>query len=151
VGEGFQKGHWLEALRALPAALLLEPVPMRVQLDDEVWLAETLLVTICNAPRSAAALILAPDAKMDDGQLDVCIYDGLHQAQLASMLFEFMSSGVKEQPGIRRARAQHVAVSSPTRQPLLVAADAEVVGETPARFTVLPAALRVMMKPPPLG
>jgi diacylglycerol kinase (ATP) len=148
VGEGFQKGHWLEALRALPAALLLEPVPMRIRFDNQAWMAETLLVTVCNAPRSAAALILAPDAKMDDGQLDLCIYDGLHQAQLASLLFEFMSSGVKDHPLVRRARAERVMVSSPTRQRLLVAADAEVIGETPARFTVVSGGLRVKTRRP---
>ena len=154
VGEGFQKGHWLEAIRALPAAVRLEPVPMRVRLDGELSAAETLLITICNAPRSAAALVLAPAARMDDGQLDVCIYDGLHQADLASFLFDFMSGGVKEQPGVRRSLAAIIEVSSVTGQGLVVAADAEVIGQTPARFTIVPAALRVVTarrreRPPP--
>ncbi|MDQ6675573.1 MAG: hypothetical protein M3069_33395 [Chloroflexota bacterium] len=147
IGEGLQKGHWLDALRALPAALLLDPVPVRIRLDDQLSSAETLLVTICNAPRSAAALVLAPDARMDDGELDVCVYDGLHQAQLASMLFEFMSSGVKEHPGVRRSRSTSIEVSSTARHHLLVAADADVIGETPARFTIVPAGLRVLTAP----
>jgi len=147
VGEGLQKGHWLDALRTLPAALRLEPVPMRIRLDDELSTAETLLVTISNTPRSAAALVLAPDARMDDGQLDVCVYDGLHQAQLASMLFEFVSSGVKNHAGVRRSLASSIEVSSTTSHRLLVAADAEVIGDTPARFVILPAALRVMAPP----
>lgn len=147
VGEGLQKGHWLEAIRALPAALRLEPIPMRIRIGDQISMAETLLVTICNAPRSAAALLLAPQARMDDGLLDVCVYAGLHQAQLAAHLFEFMSQGVKDQPGVWRSPATSLELSSTTAERLLAAADAEVVGTTPARFAVLPAALRVVGEP----
>ncbi len=147
VGESVHQGDWLEALRALPAAARLEPAPVLVHLDEATagWQAETLLVTVCNAPRSAAAFVLAPDALMDDGQLDVCVYDGLHQAQLAAKLLEFMSGGVPEGPGVRRARARSVAISS--SRSLLVAADSRVVGETPARFTIRPHALRVLVPP----
>lgn len=143
-GESFEKGHWLEALRTLPAAVRLEPVPVRISVDRAPvgWHAETLLVTICNASRSAAAFLLAPEARMDDGQLDLCVYDGLRQAQLAAKLFDFLSGGLKDQPGLRRSRISSVEITSSQR--LLVAADSDVVGETPARFIVRPGALRVI-------
>jgi diacylglycerol kinase (ATP) len=155
VGEDLEKGHWIEALRALPAAVRLKPVPMRIAFGGGgvSWDAETLLVTICNAPRSAAAFVLAPDARMDDGQLDVCVYDGLHQAQLATRVFEFITGGVKDQPGARRSRAAVVEIFSADHsgQRLSVAADAEVIGETPARFRVIPGALRVIVPRPDAG
>lgn len=155
VGEDLEKGHWLAALRALPAAVRLQPAPMRVALDGGrvSWDVDTLLVTICNAPRSAAAFVLAAGARMDDGQLDVCVYDGLMQAQLATKVFEFLSGGVKDQPGVRRSRASMVEISSLSTSSAsghhaLVAADAEVIGEVPARFTVMPGALRVIVPDP---
>jgi diacylglycerol kinase (ATP) len=156
VGEGLEKGHWLDALRALPAAMRLEAIPVRVVMAGAGpgWDARTLLITICNAPRSGAALVLAPEARMDDGLLDMCVYDGLDQGQLAAMFLQSLAGVVEDQPGMRRATASWVDISTPSSSPgrrVLVAADADVVGETPARFTVLPGALRVVAPGPEPG
>jgi diacylglycerol kinase family enzyme len=54
-------------------------------------------------------------------------------------------------PGVQLVRARSVQVAGRGRRPLLVHADGEMIGVTPAHFEVLPAALRVMVGQPEPG
>jgi hypothetical protein len=98
---------------------------------------------VANSPRTAAGLTLSPDARMDDGLLNVAIYDDLEQAALAARFVALKAGAQPEDARIQRARARYVDVE--TAVPLPVLADSKVVGTTPARFEVVPGALAVVV------
>lgn len=148
VGQDAEKGRWARATRALPIVMGMPPTSTQVRLDGgKPYWSETLLITVSNAPRGGAALQLAPDAHMDDGLLDVCVYDRLQQSDLASRVLALKNGGIGDDPSVRRARAISVAIRS--ARPLPVAADSKLVGVTPARFTILPGALLALVGPGP--
>jgi hypothetical protein len=79
-------------------------------------------------------LLLAPDARMDDGLLDVCVYDGLQQSDLAARFAGLRDGTIVDDPRVRYARAISVRVRS--ARPLPVTADSKLIGVTPARVVV---------------
>src|SRR5207244_1392500 len=86
-GQNAEKGRWGKASRALPVVMGMPPTCTQIRLDGGKphWM-DTLLVTVSNAPRGGAGLQLAPEAHMDDGLLDICVYDRLQQPDLAARL-----------------------------------------------------------------
>ena len=147
VGSDVKDGRWDSATAALPAALQMTPTQAEVRLDkakrgEGVLEATTLLIEIANAPRSGPGTITAPDARVDDGHLDVQIYHGHTQPMLAARFVALKTGLVSEDSKIERARARRVEVRTANLLP--VVADSKVVGSTPARFRVLPGSLRVV-------
>ncbi len=52
-------------------------------LDDESKIeVETMLVTVANTPVSGLKNLVAPDAVLDDGLLDIAVYPGFSKAEL---------------------------------------------------------------------
>jgi diacylglycerol kinase (ATP) len=143
-GQEAKKGDWDAAGQALPQALQLAPVPARISLDGAkpARRATTLLVEIANAPRMGPALEAAPEARMDDGLLDVAIYHEIEQAALMVRFVALRAGGVPDDDRIERARAGRVSIK--TDSPLPVVADSKVVGTTPAKVEVLPGGLLVI-------
>jgi YegS/Rv2252/BmrU family lipid kinase len=106
-------------------------------------------VTVSNSPYVGAAYVLAPQARVDDGSLDVVIFRGM--GVLRVLFHMAMVAGGRRlppPPGVQLVRAKSVDVRVLRRRPLPVHADGNVVGVTPTHFEVLPAALRVIVGPP---
>jgi hypothetical protein len=124
----------------------MSPMCTQVRLDGGPphWV-DTLLVTVSNAPRGGAGLQVAPEACMDDGLLDVCIYDGLQQAELATRLVSLKAGNIIDDERVRYARALSVKIRS--AQPLSVAADSKLIGTTPARIAIRAAAVLALVGP----
>jgi hypothetical protein len=132
----------------LPLVMGMPPTSTQVRLDGgKPYWSETLLITASNAPRGGAGLQLAPEAHMDDGLLDVCVYDRLQQPALASRILALKNGGIGDDASVHRTRAISVTIRS--ARPLPVAADSKLVGVTPARFTVQPGALLALVGPGP--
>ena len=138
-GQDFEKGRWQDAARSLSPALAMSPVLTRLDVDDEPpqW-THTLLITVSNAPRAGAALQLAPDARMDDGALDLTVFDELQQAELAARLPALASGNLHpvDDPRVQHRRCAKLQVRS--TRPLPVAADSRLLGTTPVQIRVKP-------------
>jgi diacylglycerol kinase (ATP) len=107
-------------------------------------------VTVSNGPYVGAAYVLAPEARVDDGLLDVVIFRGMSVGRiLVHMALVAGGRRLPQPPGVQLVRAQSVDVSlRRRRRPLPVHSDGAVVGSTPAHFQVLPEALRVIVGNP---
>jgi YegS/Rv2252/BmrU family lipid kinase len=110
------------------------------------------MVTVSNAPFVGAAYALAPEARVDDGLLDVVIFRGVSVARVL-MHMAFVAGGrrLPQPQGVQLVRAQSVTVATLRRKPLPVHADGSAVGITTAQFDVVPAALRVLVGDPEAG
>ena len=143
VGQQLKQGKWDGVGEILPAALQMSPTETEIRLDKDrpPLRSNTLLVEIANAPRSGPGIVSAPEARVDDGELDVAIYHEHTQAALAARFLTLKTGLFADDERIERVRAKRVEVRS--ANPLPVVADAKVVGHTPARFELLPGALLV--------
>ena len=120
-------------------------------LDDESKIeVETMLVTVVNTPLSGAKNLIAPDACMDDGLLDVAVYPGFNKAELIAYVAQTAHEGIAPDGTIQRYRARKIKVKSSPK--LDVAAEGDIMlGKGTARIKVLPGALRVLAPEPGAG
>jgi diacylglycerol kinase (ATP) len=106
-------------------------------------------VTVSNGPYVGAAYVLAPEARVDDGLLDVVIFRGMSAARvLVHMVLVAGGRRLPPPPSVQLVRARSVDVAVRRRRPLPVHADGAGVGATPAHFEVVPADLRVIVGRP---
>ena len=127
---------------------------LRVTADGATRQVHAPMVTVANSPFVGAAYALAPDARIDDGLLDVVIYRGLGVGRiLAHLVAVFGGRRLPQPPGAITLRARSVEVSlvSRRRRPLPVHADGTTLGTTPAQFEIVPRALRVLIGQPDVG
>jgi diacylglycerol kinase family enzyme len=101
------------------------------------------MVGVAITPFIGLALNAAPDAKIDDRQFDVVVRHGATWRQLLRHVLA-LALGPPQQATTQTLRGRVVEVAGLRRQ-LMVHADGELLGRTPARFDLLPAALPVVV------
>jgi YegS/Rv2252/BmrU family lipid kinase len=119
-------------------------------LDEESKIeVETMLVTIANTPIIGLKNLVAPDASMDDGLLDIAVYPNFSKAELLSYFAKSAHESSTPDRTIQRYRARKIKVK--TSPKLDVAAEGIILGKGTARIKVLPRALRVIAPEPGTG
>ncbi|HYY56734.1 MAG TPA: hypothetical protein VE842_05335, partial [Pyrinomonadaceae bacterium] len=102
------------------------------------------LIAVANGRYAGGGMMFAPDARLDDGMMDLVIAaDGLSRAMILRELPRIRRGAHLSNPRVRTLQATSVRVKTPD-DPLLVEADGNVRGLTPATFRILPRALRVL-------
>jgi YegS/Rv2252/BmrU family lipid kinase len=139
-----------EAQKALKFLEQVGTPEVRVDFEGGRLDVKTQAVNIANGPYVGAAVVVAPEARLDDGLLDVTIVD---HASLPRLLMHIAArAGGRHRhpaPDMHIGRTPWVRVSvGQSEHPLPVHADGDPVGDTPATFEVVPAALRVIVGEP---
>lgn len=114
---------------------------VKVMPDDEKRLEiESNLLVVANGRFAGGGMMFAPHARIDDGLLDVLLTDGLTRLDIIRELLRIRQGEHLKNPKIKYLRSRDVSVEAAT--PLALDLDGEMVGYTPARFEVLPGAVR---------
>jgi len=103
---------------------------------------QALLAAALNSPTYGAGLRLAPDAKIDDGSLEVVMIEKLNKFEVLTLLPRLMGSGELRTSRVKRWRARGVRFT--TQQPCMFHGDGEILGPTPVEIEVVPRAVRVL-------
>ena len=128
---------------ALMATKFKSAPTINLTLDDESKIeVETMLVTIANTPVSGVKNLVAPEASMEDGLLDIAVYPGFSKAELISYFLRSANEGVTPDGRIQRYRAKKIKVK--TTPKLDIAAEGIILGKGTAWIKVLPGALRII-------
>jgi YegS/Rv2252/BmrU family lipid kinase len=98
-------------------------------------------VVVANGPYHAGGMWLAPDARPDDGLFDVVLFGDITKADFVRSVIKIYRGTHVHHPKIDVVRATTVSVDSAELLPLEL--DGEQPGTTPARFEIVPGALRV--------
>jgi diacylglycerol kinase (ATP) len=119
-------------------------------LDDESRIeVETMLVTIANSPLVGLRNLVAPDASMDDGLLDISVYPGFSKAGVLDYFARTANDKAIPDGTIQRYQAKKIKIK--TSPKLDIAAEGIILGKGTARIKVLPGALRVIAPEPGAG
>ncbi|MFN2491244.1 MAG: diacylglycerol kinase family protein [Actinomycetota bacterium] len=116
------------------------PAEVEVDLVDRTYAGPMNNLIVANGQFFRGGMKIAPRAAPTDGLLDVMIEHARKLEAIAVMPKVFKGEHLPH-PDIKLAK--RVKVSITARLPLLLEADGEVLGETPATFEVLPEALRL--------
>lgn len=140
------KGNLVYAYGALRALTGWRPARFTLELDgrDPVSFSGYSFAA-ANSPAYGGGMFLAPDARLDDGQLDiVCTGDGPRRRFLLNLPRVFSGTHV-ESPSVRIVRTRQVRVSSD--RPFTMYADGDPIGELPLTVRARERALRVIAPP----
>jgi diacylglycerol kinase (ATP) len=110
---------------------------------------ETMLVTVTNTPVIGVKNLVAPDASMDDGLLDVAVYPGFSKAELLAYFARTAHEGTPSDGKVQRYRARKLKIK--TSPKLEIAAEGILLGKGRAKIKLLPRALRVIAPEPGAG
>ncbi len=126
--------------------------PRRVHLTSREGIDSTLDivdVSVCNNRYMGGGMLAAPDAELDDGQLDVIVIGAASRLKLIRTFPRIYSGKHVLDPLVRveRTTKLHVGVPDGAR-PEGVVLDGELVGQTPATWRVIPGALSVRVPAP---
>jgi diacylglycerol kinase family enzyme len=100
-------------------------------------------VVVANGQYFAGGMQIAPDAKLDDGLLNLVTIGDVSKSELLRIVPAAYDGSHIGHPKIRMEKVKAVTIECAVR--LLVEADGEIIGEAPASFSVMPSALTVVV------
>jgi diacylglycerol kinase family enzyme len=152
VKEGIKKNYWAalkSVFSGIQTFLQFKQHRLVLRLDGRrMRRLRILQVNICNSPRYGVQFALAPDAKMNDGKLDVIYIDNPSKWDHLCHFFKAMRGERLPHERLKTHRAAKIEIKS--YPPLEVHADGQYLGVTPVTVEVVPNALLICVPTPEL-
>lgn len=129
-----------------------DAIPLRLTLDGRRVERRVMLAAVANGCCVGGSFRLCPDARPDDGVLDVCIVREVGLARAAWLASRFLRGSHGGSPAVELVRARNVEIEVMDGAPLFLQLDGElreVPRTRPVNVTVQARALRVLAEPAP--
>jgi diacylglycerol kinase (ATP) len=120
-----------------------KPGRFMVRVDGEEHPFTGMMLAVGNATSYGGGMLVTPDAKSDDGLLDICVIQELPKRQFVMTFPKVFKGRHVHHPAVTMLRGTEVEISAD--RPFQVYADGERAGSLPATFTVVPLALPVVV------
>jgi len=117
-------------------------IDVRIEVNGQEITTEAVFVSIANAQYLAGGFHFAPMARIDDGLLDLAIIDDISLPGFVKAVPSVIRGKHLSNPHWSHYTTTHVKVTATT--PALVQLDGEIVGTSPAEFSILPKAIDVV-------
>jgi len=127
----------------LRTLLVYKNKPVVVRAGGEVESGRVLNVVVANGGYLGGGMHIVPQAELDDSLLDVAIIGDMGKLELLKELPKVYKGTHVNHPKFKMKKAANVTIES--SEPMLVYADGELLGELPASFRVMPAALSIVV------
>jgi YegS/Rv2252/BmrU family lipid kinase len=136
------KGNLVYAYAALRALIAWKPARFVLGLDGERREFRGYSVAAANSKAFGGGMLLAPDAELDDGQLDVVTISQVSKLRYLRGVPKVFDGAHVDNPEVCIRRAAEVRIEAD--RPFAVYADGDHLADLPATVRVLPGALRVI-------
>lgn len=114
------------------------PIPYRVTVDGERRDLRAMLISVANNTSIGGGMLIAPDAVIDDGLLDLFIVKPLSRIGLLRVFPKVFSGTHTHLPQVELTRCRSVRIEGPN---VIAYADGERIGPLPVQIEVKPGAL----------
>ncbi|HEX3179944.1 MAG TPA: lipid kinase [Beijerinckiaceae bacterium] len=135
--------YGLAALRVMSRA---RPFSALIVSEGDVARVKTFQIAVGNGRYYGGGNAVEKSAEIDDGRLDLYSLEMDNLWKLAWMAPSFRSGEHGAFEEVRAVRGRNFEIH--TRRPRRVNADGEILTTTPARFSIIPGAIRVFAPPP---
>ncbi len=139
-------GNGAYTLATLWQVLKLHSYPLEIEIDGQFLAEENVFVEISNTRYTGTHFMIAPDARMDDGLLDVVMLRKLSRARVLRLFPTIYSGQHVAFEEVRTLKARKIRISGPPGMPLAV--DGEFRGTTPVEITCLARDLELFAERP---
>jgi diacylglycerol kinase (ATP) len=139
-------GTALYVAGALRTLAVYRPRRFAVRVDDEAPRElEAWLLAAGNSAFYGGGMRIVPDARLDDGCLDLCIVGASSPTAFITNFPRVFRGTHLQHPAVSVVRGRRFEIHSLDPRPMDVYASGELIGPLPARLEAVPGALRVMV------
>ncbi len=133
------------AVSTLQEVLDLEPAMVRVKIDDgEEHSLQTIAFCVANSRYFGGGMMIAPDAKVNDGLLDIVNVGDVGTLKVLLNAWSLYKGTHHRLDEVRSTQARRVEISSASEgEAVLIETDGELPGRLPAVYEVVPDAIKV--------
>ena len=127
------------------AIIRLKAWQMRITWDGGGYEGPTLLLSVCNSPRTGGLFLMSPGATMDDGLLDFVLAPDLSKWEVLTILPRLFNGTHIKHPKLTFGQTTRLTIESEPGTP--IHADGEVIAfsETRIEYEILPGKLTVLV------
>lgn len=131
----------------LRALMSYRPPEVQVEADDQRFTGRWLHVCAGNSEwAGGGAMHLSPGARWDDGALDLCLIPAMSRLATAAHFPKLIRGTFVGHPAVRYFRGTRLAITAD--QPIPLQLDGDLVGTTPATFSLRPGAVSILAPGP---
>jgi diacylglycerol kinase (ATP) len=139
-GWSFPKGASRYPIAMLAELANFKPISYQVQVDGEKRSFKAMLCAVANASSYGGGMLIAPEAKVDDGLLDLFVVHEISRPELIRIFPKVYTGRHVSHPAVEFVRAKSFHIEA---HQMPVFADGEATGHSPLSVTVRPGALVV--------
>ena len=136
-------GKFAYTIGVLYRMLLLSTYAMKITVDGKVFEMENVLVSVSNSRYTGGNFLIAPDAKLDDGKLDVIILKKLSRINLIKTFFKLFSGTHITSEFVEVIQASTIIIE--TSKAKVLSPDGELFGKTPVRIESVKGGIRMLI------
>jgi YegS/Rv2252/BmrU family lipid kinase len=138
------RGNLVYVYGALRAMARWKPANFTVTLDGGERIKFTgYSVAAANSKAFGGGMLLAPEASLQDGLLDVVMISDIPRTRYLRLLPTVFSGSHVREPAVRIVRAREIEVEA--SRPFAMYADGDPIGQLPVSVRALPGAVRVLV------
>jgi diacylglycerol kinase (ATP) len=134
-------GNSAYTLAALWRVMKLKSYPLTIEIDGKTIEQDSMFLEISNTRYTGTTFLMAPDAVLDDGLLDVTLLGKLSRYRLLRLFPTIYKGHHVRYEEIHTCKVREIRITSPAD--LGLAPDGELRGCTPATVTCLPRDLQI--------
>ena len=109
---------------------------IELTIDNKVYHRENIFVEICNSTKTGGDMIMAPEAKIDDGLFDVILLNKLSHFKLLTTFPKIFKGTHVLIPEVETFKGRYI--KAVTSEPKILTPDGEIIGTTPIEVKMLP-------------
>ncbi|MDN6123282.1 MAG: hypothetical protein L0I80_05330 [Brevibacterium sp.] len=138
------KGHWVYLYGVVRAIAQPRRIDLTLTIAGERVSFRGLSAGFANSGRYGGGLKLSPEAKLDDGLIDVVLLKDAFLPKLGAELVSFTLGKHNLHPNIHFSHAREIHIATPKgAPPVEIVADGDAVARTPATVKIRPESLKV--------
>jgi diacylglycerol kinase (ATP) len=145
--ENSAKHPWSFLTSVIGSLTQYQPEAAVIELDGKVWFEGNIYVAaVANGKAIGQGIIIAPNAKVDDGLFDVVVGEQMPTMELMQLFPKLYSGTHIGHPRVKEGRAKHVRIRSPKAEAIGLDLDGEPAkGAAEIVYEILPAALSMLL------
>ncbi|HEX6311665.1 MAG TPA: YegS/Rv2252/BmrU family lipid kinase [Acidimicrobiia bacterium] len=145
-GVQWASGTTLYVLAVVRTLAVYRPHRFRLAVDGQTFELEAWLLAVGNGHCYAGGMKITPDARADDGLLDVCVVGPVSRREFLWSFPKVFRGTHVTHPAVQMFRGREVVVESlDSSVPIELYGSGERIGPLPARLVAVPDAVRVMV------
>lgn len=130
------------SLAALWETMRIKPNKVKITIDGQVIEDDLVFVEVANSRFTGTSFKIAPEAKIDDGLLDVILLKPIARWRILNLFPTIYSGSHIRHAEIETHKAKNITLTTET--PMALMPDGEFIGHTPASISCEPAALSLL-------